>query len=766
MKPQILFLLFIIFCAPLLAQVRLVGFSEYGEANQANSGGSIFEVNADGSDYQVIKNFEGSQLEGTHKIFNESDGNLYGFASNSNSLDTHKYLFKKSKINSDFQILKKVSPNLTFPMQGKDGFLYYCDQTVDVTHFVKISLDGEFQDTIITMTGNCTAFIKCTNEKLACVFRNISNQTKIISFNTDGTDVQIVWNQDILTNESINENGLQVDTLGYLYWLTTTLSTNPESCHIYKSRLDGSEFEVKLEKSSVYQGYLPTFLVKRKGEIIIMLKDPFYYYYDVYEVKDSNQLEILGYIYTELNFKPYLIQTSDDRLFSIQAHHNQFYCQQITHLFEYPMLVDSIPSNGFNDYSRLTLVADDSGGFYGCKNLPYGSQVVKILHWEIDSSRETILFEFSKSPFEGTKPTKLIKGIDGNYYGILNKGGEYGFGHIFKIAANGSNYEPIYAFGNPSDGNFGLQDFIQGSNGKLYGLSGNEVISMNNDGTDYKVISTYGTNYSNIIEGFDGKLYWFYLGKVWKIDLNGDSITQFANLLQNNSGMTLTKLPDGGFLGNLIFPGNNNFDPIFRIIYLSNQGVVTVIFTSNSDPKQFVVNNNLVYCDYGIFNLTDFSLTNYDLSNCNLFDFQPQFKASDDLIYSNGSYNDNSSSFYSINLNVQNCDIHNFSPQSIGFNNQLAFERPIPISTQTPQKENNFTLFPVPCSDFLNVSCPIDFQKTNWKITDITGKTLLNGIENGNFEVSTIGLPSGIYFFTAKDEDGLKNIKSKIFTKI
>jgi hypothetical protein len=763
MKPYLLFLLFIGLCSPLLAQVRLVGFSEYGEANQANAGGSIFEVNADGSDYQVIKNFEGNRLDGVFTLFLEPDNYIYGIVSTFGLQIEQKYLFKQSKTNADFKIIRSVSNNISYMAQGNDGFFYCCDQSSSIgANFIKISLDGQQLDTLFTLTGQCLGLEKSSDGKLVCIVKFINNQTKIVSFDVDGTNQQTIWTQDIAPNEFIYGNNLQTDTLGFVYWFTSNSLNNMCKSHIYKAKTDGSEFQILLSNGVDVDGNYPSYIVGKSGVVYISYKTQSGN--SIYHLTQSDQIELVGNSYND-GSSPLMLLNKEGQLLTIMNEDTRFSCYKFLPGSTSPIFLDSL-SKKINN--ALSLVADDNGNFYGCLNHIF-PQKTKIIKWNLDNASQEIIHDFKTNLPIGSFPSYLFKGIDGYYYGIFKKGGDFNIGSIFKIKPDGTNLESIYSI------KIALQDYeyinslFQGSDGKLYVLNNKEIFRMNSDGTNYQPLHEHYGGNTNIAEGNDGKIYWYEKNKFWSMDKDGQNLSVLLVFTNTNASTwaSLYRVASGDFICSFTFSGGNNFDDIHSLFLLSKEGITTSILGPNNPTYNILTtSNNFAYCSLGKINLTSLTLEPYISNQCPQYGFLPIIKASNDSIYGINTISGFEKTIFELDVIAQNCNTYTYSPHFNSFNNQLAFERTETTSTSIPQKENNLTLFPIPCGNFLNVTCPPDFQKIEWKITDITGKTLLKGIENGNFEVSTKYLPSGFYFLRLKDITGKSTSISKVFTKI
>ncbi|PSR54837.1 hypothetical protein AHMF7605_15665 [Adhaeribacter arboris] len=84
----------------------------------------------------------------------------------------------------------------------------------------------------------------------------------------------------------------------------------------------------------------------------------------------------------------------------------------------------------------------------------------------------------------------LIQGSDGNFYGMTQGGGATGRGVIFKIAPSGNPYIVLRDFDLATDGGNPRGDLVQGTDGRLYGMTSEG--GMNGGGTIFR-ISTGGT---------------------------------------------------------------------------------------------------------------------------------------------------------------------------------------------------------------------------------------------------------------------------------
>jgi uncharacterized repeat protein (TIGR03803 family) len=156
---------------------------------------------------------------------------------------------------------------------------------------------------------------------------------------------------------------------------------------------------------------------------------------------------------------------------------------------------------------------------------PYGAPVISgaklygmtqddsPLHGEIfsmntDGTGFQVLHQFGGKPDDGALPYGSLTLVGSRLYGMTNSGGSEGisgggggYGVIFSLNADGTDYKILHNFaGYPNDGNnpFGSLTLV---GGKLYGMTasggidnGNGVLfSINPDGTGYQVLLNFGT---------------------------------------------------------------------------------------------------------------------------------------------------------------------------------------------------------------------------------------------------------------------------------
>ncbi len=135
-------------------------------------------------------------------------------------------------------------------------------------------------------------------------------------------------------------------------------------------------------------------------------------------------------------------------------------------------------------------------------------------------------FQFTELPRQGVTPPKprgpLIEGSDGVLYGTASEGGTLGRGIIFKINQDGSDFTVLYQVPVSRGVSYWpIGALAEGTDGKLYGVSfyggtrdSGTLFSLNRDGTDFSRLHSFGTTGDGIypeglVRSGDGLLYGF-----------------------------------------------------------------------------------------------------------------------------------------------------------------------------------------------------------------------------------------------------------------
>jgi uncharacterized repeat protein (TIGR03803 family) len=197
------------------ADVTLIGLAAKGGAYGA---GTIFSVNADGTDFKVLHDFtiaDGQQPYGT--VVQASDGFLYGTATKGGTYEAG-VIFKIKPDGSEFSVLYQFAEEYPYGglLLGSDGALY------------GVSESGGY-------------------EGLGLVY----------SIQTDGSNFTVLHSFSWTDEGGLSRGKLVESPDGWLYGTTLFPPTGGEEWgNIFRLRLDGSEFSVLRHSVGIMYGSL------------------------------------------------------------------------------------------------------------------------------------------------------------------------------------------------------------------------------------------------------------------------------------------------------------------------------------------------------------------------------------------------------------------------------------------------------------------------------------------------------------------------------
>ncbi|MBX3733241.1 MAG: tandem-95 repeat protein [Verrucomicrobiae bacterium] len=183
----------------------------------------------------------------------------------------------------------------------------------------------------------------------------------------------------------------------------------------------------------------------------------------------------------------------------------------------------------------------------------------------------------------------VIEASDHRLYGTVISGGESNQGMVFSLNADGTDFQILRSLADSPDGANPFGPVIEGSDGLLYGTTGNggtagmgTVFRLKRDGTDYVVLKSFdgstegGTPFSRVLEGSDGILYGTTYGggshgggTVWRMNHDGTGFGVLRHLKPDTDGSGqfggLTDGWDGWLYGTAPLGGAHGQGTIFRL---------------------------------------------------------------------------------------------------------------------------------------------------------------------------------------------------------
>lgn len=424
--------------------------------------GTIFKISGDGLIFSVIKHLtsaNGANPRGS--LVQGSDGNFYGLT-HSGGTSTQGTIFKVSADGSGFSVVKSFNFSsdganpLGSLMQSSDGRLYGMTQMGGTNNrgtIFKINVDGLGFSVISHLTSDGAhplgSLVQGSDENFYGMtqFGGSSNYGTIFKINADGTGFSILKHL-VSTTDGINPRGSLVQgSDGYFYGMAYSSSSGNGT--ILKINSDGSSFSV-IKRLDYADGRNPS------GNLV---QGSDGYFYGMTQMGGSG------------NFGTIFKINADGSFFSVIKH---------------------FTNNAI--YPRGSLIQGNDGSFYGMTYNGGTNNRGAIFKINADGSGFSIIKSFNFFS-DGAHPLgDLVRGIDGNLYGMTNQGGSNGYGTIFKINIDGSMFSVIKHLAS-TDGANPSGNLVQGSDGSFYGITQNggsstfgTIFKINADGSSFSVL--------------------------------------------------------------------------------------------------------------------------------------------------------------------------------------------------------------------------------------------------------------------------------------
>jgi uncharacterized repeat protein (TIGR03803 family) len=210
---------------------------------------------------------------------------------------------------------------------------------------------------------------------------------------------------------------------------------------------------------------------------------------------------------------------------------------------------------------------------------------------------------------DGSNPSGMMQGSDGNFYGTTSNGGQFNQGTVFRITPDGAE-TVLYSFaGGNVDGASPTGDLVQGSDGNFYGATGNggpgqcpgaepvgytgppascgTLFKLTPDGAEtvlhfFSGGADGGQPTGSLVQGSNGSFYGttsYGSGTVFAITPQGEEAVLYSFPNYTNDGSKPSSLilgSDGNFYGTTFIGGKSNYGTVFRI---TPAGVETVLYS-------------------------------------------------------------------------------------------------------------------------------------------------------------------------------------------
>jgi uncharacterized repeat protein (TIGR03803 family) len=231
--------------------------------------------------------------------------------------------------------------------------------------------------------------------------------------------------------------------------------------------------------------------------------------------------------------------------------------------------------------------------------------------FKIDASTDIYTDEYDLTTANGSAAYgKLMLANDGKMYGLTQSGGANNVGVIFSYEPATHTYTKLYVFDNTSGANPYYGGLIQGTDGKLYGMTMNGGTSsfgviFSFDPTSgvytllYSFDGTHGSHpYGSLLQATDGNLYGMTnsggagnAGVIFKLDLTTNTYTDLVDFTGTNGSSperSLTQGSNGKLFGTTKSGGASGSGVAFSYDLATNTYTVLSNFsatTTGSNPS-------------------------------------------------------------------------------------------------------------------------------------------------------------------------------------
>jgi uncharacterized repeat protein (TIGR03803 family) len=615
------------------ADGALYGTAQLGGANNGlNNSGTVFKLNTDGTGFQVLHIFNNNGTEGRvphAPLIQGSDGALYG-TNWLGGVNNNGTVFKLNPDGSGFQMLYSFSgsdgsqPNAALA-QGSDGALYGSTVLGGANNggtLFKLNIDGSGFQTLHNFNGSdgkqpSAALIQSIGGTLygTTVGGGANNDGVVFKLNTDGTGFQSLHSFSGADGSSTVASLVQGSD-GALYGTTYSGGANSFGA-VFKLKTDGSGFQA-IHSFSGSDGNTPyaSLIFGPGGTLygttyggganvdgtLFKLKTDGTGFQTLYVFNNSGKD---GWFPTSS-----LIQGSDGMLYGTTQLGGSDGFGTVFKLSTDGSGLQTIYSFSGADgqYPLASLLPGSDGALYGTTELGGVNNDGTVFKLNPDGSAFQTLHSFSGN--DGDQPyANLIQGSDGALYGTTWYGGANQYGTIFKLKIDGTGFQTLHVFsgsGSQGDGASPNAALLQGSDGALYGTTwygganlDGTIFKLKLDGSSFQTLHNFNGADGNdphaaLIQGTDGTLYGTARiggtndGTVFRLNADGSGFQTIYTFSGSDGSYPVGGLlfgPGGALYGTTQQGGVNNDGTVFKLSP-DGSGFQTLYSFSGADGYQ------------------------------------------------------------------------------------------------------------------------------------------------------------------------------------
>lgn len=477
---------------------RLYGTTPLGGAQGA---GTIFRINRDGTGFTVLFSFGtgfGQPQTPRCALLEGADGQLLG-TSELGGVGGAGTVFSIAKDGTGLVVLKNFLSGfeggqpIAGLTRGSDGRYYGTTSTGGPNGggaVYTIGADGSDFSVLKTFTptegsGFYAGVTEITSGKIYCIsaFGGPSEGGAVFRMNKDGSQFQTVRGFTATVGDPQWTFGAVFQASDGVLYGTSGRGGQYGVGTVFRMQPDGTEFKV-------LKSFANTGVDSTRPQAGVTLATDGYLYGTAREGGEFGQGTI------------YRLQTDGGGF-------------GVVHTFGLDPRDGTIPKGGVTELLNGILIGTASRG--GVANLGTLYRLAK------DGSGFTVLRRFTGAPSDGAEPTDdLIQASDGLVYGPTFAGGAANLGTLFRLKADGSEYQVLRSFtGAPADGASPGGPLLEASDGMLYGTTfeggANDLgtlFRLKKDGSAYSVLISFSAAApgpqrpaGKLVEGPDGRIY-------------------------------------------------------------------------------------------------------------------------------------------------------------------------------------------------------------------------------------------------------------------
>ncbi len=782
--PRILLFLFCFpACSALFAQNKIIGISPSGRYGDPNSGGMVWQVNTDGTGFQSLKNWQLSRLgQPSWNLVAGSDGKLYGMSWGANGDDQALFLFSIDPVDGTTEVrhIRDILPpsmaglcnyGLAAPFfVGTDGYFYgVYSPDCQTCQIFRISPDGLTWDNISTMPYASLNFAGLQQMPDGIlVAASQSYPASVYSGSPDGSGWKPVY--AFFDDADSYLSHLWAAPDGYVYG---SLELKSDSTRFFRIRPDGTGYS---SFAVVKTGWVQDFIQGKNGSFFVLGQDNTTVC--LWEIKPNDPGITALYCFQTgdrgIPIPHSLLQTASGDFCFYTYLPDQ---SRSLHLVspDGATVQVSTPA-GLKDASgyavgKLTQMPD--GTLFGYKfnyvAYPIAGIQGAVFSIQPDGTDFKHLQTLNESPLGGAIPSLLIRAKDGALYGVVTAGGQNGYGYVYKMAADGSGYQPVFQIPD----NFSISSLSEGSNGQLYAgvrtiaPSGYKMLKIDAAGSGYLVLLDNAPSDQAPQEGPDGKLYWFQGIDLWRMEPDGTGKTLTGKVdhpaldLAEGWEATLRRRADGTTWGwiDFAFPIGCYDEDYGQALFTLNADGSAAAY-SDAYGNSYNVNGKPMAGTDGFFYTVG---RKFDMDNLGM-GYLPnmekcikmlQVAGSDGWLYGseNRSGNLKPGDLVAYRPDDETCRVVIPAGQA---GSQPAFRLEISASTATEQADrpDDFVISPNPAPEEIRVTATGIDAPFYWQIHDVSGRSLSSGMAHaGEWKIGLEKIPPGAYWLVLYEKD-------------